>query len=629
MGILSGLIRFIRIGPPPVRPKQPAPPSQPQQQRPQSTVAQDTRPAARKSPHNPLVDLPLDEFLRFERDVAWKRLLANVNPEGTSKGCVVASPSKALPDYWYEWTRDSAVVERTIVHRFIRERRAEDWTRLTEYIEASRIMQHKQTVLGGFEDGGLGEVKYHVDHEPFTGPWGRPQADGPGSRIVTLATLAIHLLEQGKQEEVEFVKRALYPGRPEEGIEWTGVVKGDLEYVATHWKIKGFDLWEEVSGRHFYTLLTLRTSLLLGARLATLLSDPTSAARYISSADEITPFLARFWDAERSVIVVTVDHGKELGAVGAYAGTADGADVGKQMKKESHAPEEEEEADANDYDETHGKVSGLDTAAVLAVLHAGRDTSWSRLSTPGCVDASAVFENGEKVLATLARIVEAFRGLYPLNEGRKKGEAVALGRYPEDKYDGVGLSIAHPWYLCTAAAAEFLYILVEDLAALSTSSTSSSSSASFLHLSPLLHSSLNSLIPSLTTHLPPPGSSLPSSHPSFPLLIRSLYTLADSFLSIVQTYVDHSGSLSEQFERTGIPRRSEWHENGQLEDSKRDPETGEEVEAIGRGARDLTWSYAAFVTAVEERDVARTALERVLGARFEAEEGALKGKGRE
>uniref|UniRef100_A0A0K3CET8 glucan 1,4-alpha-glucosidase n=1 Tax=Rhodotorula toruloides TaxID=5286 RepID=A0A0K3CET8_RHOTO len=584
MGILSGLIRFIRIGPPPIRPSQPAQSQQQQQQRPQSTAARDTRPAARKSPHNPLVDLPLDEFLRFERDVAWKRLLVNVNPEGTSKGCVVASPSKALPDYWYEWTRDSAVVERTIVHRFIRERRAEDWTRLTEYIEASRIMQHKQTVIGGFEDGGLGEVKYHVDHEPFTGSWGRPQADGPGSRIVTLATLAIHLLEQGKLEEVEFVKRALYPGRPEEGIEWTGVVKGDLEYVATNWKIKGFDLWEEVSGRHFYTLLTLRTSLLLGARLAALLSDPTSAARYVSAADEITPFLARFWDAERGVIVVTVDHGKELGAVGAYAGTADGADVGKQVKKESHADEEEEEG-AENYDETHGKISGLDTAAVLAVLHAGRATSWARLSTSGCVDPSTVFENGEKVLATLAKIVEAFRGLYPLNEGRKKGEAVALGRYPEDKYDGVGLSIAHPWYLCTAAAAEFLYLLVEDLAALSTSSTSSSSSASFLHLSPLLHSSLTSLIPSLTTHLPLP--------------------------------------------RTGVPRRSEWHENGQLEDSKRDPETGEEVEAIGRGARDLTWSYAAFVTAVEERDVARKALERALGAGVEAEEGALKGKGRE
>lgn len=323
-------------------------------------------------------------------------------------------------------------------------------------------MQHKQTVLGGFEDGGLGEVKYHVDHEPFTGDWGRPQADGPGSRIVTLATLAIHLVEQGKKDEVDFVRKALYPGTPEEGIEHTGVIKGDLDYVATHWHIKGFDrafhallspsrfpltdghawlaVWEEVSGRHFYTLLTLRTSLLLGARLATLLSDTSSAACYIAAADETTPYLARFWDPERGVIVVTVDHGKEAGAVGSYAGTADGEDVGKQVKKDSaqdDGGEEGAEAGETDYDETHGKVSGLDTAAVLAVLHAGRGTSWARLSTPGCVDPSAVFESGEKVLATLARIVEAFAGLYPLNEGRRKGgkvEAVALGRYPEDKY---------------------------------------------------------------------------------------------------------------------------------------------------------------------------------------------------
>lgn len=34
-----------------------------------------------------------------------------------------------------------------------------------------QVMQRKETPLGGFRTGGLGEVKFHVDHEPFTGEW--------------------------------------------------------------------------------------------------------------------------------------------------------------------------------------------------------------------------------------------------------------------------------------------------------------------------------------------------------------------------------------------------------------------------------------------------------------------------
>lgn len=28
-------------------------------------------------------------------------------------------------------------------------------------------MQHKETLVGGYDTGGLGEVKFHVDYEPF------------------------------------------------------------------------------------------------------------------------------------------------------------------------------------------------------------------------------------------------------------------------------------------------------------------------------------------------------------------------------------------------------------------------------------------------------------------------------
>ena len=150
--------------------------------------------------------------------------------------------------YRYQWTRDSAIVMRNVVKRYITSQSPSDETLIREYIEASRIMQHKETVLGGFAEGGLGDVKYYVDeehsdpakkgNEPFMGEWGRCQDDGPGSRIITMSIYAAWCLEKGSEEQKEFVRSVLYPGGEGEN---TGVIKGDLDYVARHWDSPGFD----------------------------------------------------------------------------------------------------------------------------------------------------------------------------------------------------------------------------------------------------------------------------------------------------------------------------------------------------------------------------------------------------
>ncbi|GAA5867108.1 hypothetical protein JCM3774_004397 [Rhodotorula dairenensis] len=678
---MQKVLRFLRVGPKPVRGKQPqeehkagagktapAPATAASAPAPasaasaapakDSTTAGTTTAAAaaatttsdiRKAEPNPLVKLPLEEFIAKQTPFAWERLTANIFPEGTTPGCVVASPSKALPDYWYQWTRDSAVCERVVVERFVDEGRADDWKRLEEYVEASRIMQHKQTVIGGFENGGLGEVKYHVDYEPFTGPWGRPQPDGPGSRIITLATLAIYLLTTGDEHKVAYVKRALYPGTPSKGIEYAGVIKGDLEYVATSWRKYGFDLWEEVSGHHFYTLLTLRTALFLGARLANQLGDASAATRYMAAADEIDPYLRRFWDEERAVMKVTIEFGKEPEA-GAHSGTSDGSDsvVAQQQQQQQQQQEEEEEAEAKvaemadetradaewhklekvvKADETHGKTSGLDIAVVLAVLHAGRGTPWARLTTSVDAVAEPPFESATKVLSTLVALMDQFSVRYPLNAGRRaNGQAVALGRYDEDVYDGVHMSVAHPWYLCTLGAAEFLFLLVSDLTAMARSPTGTT----MLPLTPLLHSTLTRLVPNLEPRLPPVDSTLSASDAAFGALVRALLALADSFIAVVQEFVGQGGHLSEQFERDGVPRGSADHAGGQIEDSKRDYSHGkdgtEHVEAIGRGARDLSWSYAAWITCLDERQRAVVGAERAGFATRPVQQGTQAGQ---
>lgn len=100
-------------------------------------------------------------------------------------------------------------------------------------------MQHLETPSGGYRTRGLGEVKYHVDYTPFTGEWGRPQPDGPASRIITLAHFALYQWEIGNEEEKKFVREKLYDGLGR--AETESVIKADLEYVAHNWKMAGYD----------------------------------------------------------------------------------------------------------------------------------------------------------------------------------------------------------------------------------------------------------------------------------------------------------------------------------------------------------------------------------------------------
>jgi glucoamylase len=63
-------------------------------------------------------------------------------------------------------------------------------------------------------------------------------------------------------------------------------------------------------------------------------------------------------------------------------------------------------------------------------------------------------------------------------------------------------------------------------------------------------------------------------------VIERLRTTGDDFLEVVKSHVDVEGSMSEQFDR---------------------------VTGYMRGARDLTWSYGAFLGAVRARKMARDA----------------------
>ncbi|RKP27236.1 Six-hairpin glycosidase-like protein, partial [Syncephalis pseudoplumigaleata] len=242
----------------------------------------------------------------------------------------------------------------------------------------------------------VGEPKFNMDGTAFTAPWGRPQNDGPAIRAFALAAYLGHLRRQDPNARVDH----LY--NPD--LRVPSPIKTDLEYVSHRWRDSSFEIWEEVRGHHFYTRLVQHKSMRDGAKLAAQMNDPGAAAWYARQADAIEATLGDFWDPARNYIMTTL--GRDGGL--AY------------------------------------KMSNIDNQVILAALHAGDESTG--LFAPW----------DDRVLATAKTIIDAFRPLYRINTGNPQ-LAPAIGRYPEDCYDGVGITSGNPWMLNTAAHAELLY----------------------------------------------------------------------------------------------------------------------------------------------------------------------------
>ncbi|KAJ2330787.1 hypothetical protein GGH92_009434, partial [Coemansia sp. RSA 2673] len=97
-------------------------------------------------------------------------------------------------------------------------------------------------------------------------------------------------------------------------------------------------------------------------------------------------------------------------------------------------------------------TSNLDTQVLLASLH---------YSTNGLYSVGS-----SEMASTVLAILRRFEHMYDINQvaytdinGISVPIGVAVGRYPEDVYNGVGTSLGNPWSLVTSALAEYHYRL--------------------------------------------------------------------------------------------------------------------------------------------------------------------------
>ena len=491
-----------------------------------------------------------EAWLQEEEKIALDRILRNVAPGGSNApdatpGTIIASPSREYPNYYYQCSetiplaffhlakltqrlgiRDAAITASSLVslytanpHSYLSSKVLSPI--LESYAYLSHTLQHTPNPSGNFADlSGLGEPKFHVSGTAFIDPWGRPQRDGPALRALTLMTYlraynashpTLWVREGGRKNPFADLYDASMPPN--------SIIKADLEYVARYWRDPGFDLWEEVSGLHFFTALVQHRALREGAELAAAFGDWGARKWYAMQADLLRDeLLPRFWSAERGHLIASLDK-----------------------------PER----------------SGLDCGVLLGAIHG---------TAIGDEDARYA-PYSDEVLVSLLELVRDQRKRFPINAGplslaAEAGEfdelaGVGIGRYPEDAYDGYGFASqgGNPWFLCTASASETLYRTGAHI-----------TSTRFLNVSSTSLPFWNALLPSF--HLDA-GTVYEPGDAVYHKALKRLKSTGDSFLAVVRKHADGEGALSEQFDRL----------------------TGYE-----RGARDLTWSYGAFLQAVKARN---------------------------
>jgi len=333
------------------------------------------------------------------------------------KGAIVASPVLAdwnpEPDYFFHWFRDSAVVIDALRLLFeAGELGAQALTHLGDFVRFSLGLQAldgrkviattawRENVIADFikflrRDDELGavhgdaivaETRVNPDGTLDISSWTRPQHDGAPLRALSVLRWArAHTLDAELQPLV------------------SRLVRSDLAFTFAHWREPSFDIWEEDSGQHYYTLCVSAAALREGAAWLEAAGDGELARTYRGEAQVIRRTLDGFWLADerhyRSRILAS----------------------GLRSAKE------------------------LDIAVILAAIHA--------LSNDLAAGDSAHTVHDPRMQATLKRLEELFDSVYAINQDRPAHRGPAMGRYKGDVYFCGGA-----YYFSTLGAAEFCFL---------------------------------------------------------------------------------------------------------------------------------------------------------------------------
>lgn len=179
------------------------------------------------------------------------------------------------------------------------------------------------------------------------------------------------------------------------------LLRVDLAFIAARWRQPSFDIWEDELGHDYFTLRVSAAALRLGADWLREAGDVEGATSLREAARDLLDWLDRFW----------------LPDAGYYRSRIMPPGVSSTRM--------------------------LDTSVILSVLHS-RDGS----------DVHSAHD--PRMHATLDRLEELFDRLLPINHGRPRERAPAIGRFADDTYYSGGA-----WYALTLGAAELCFLAAD------------------------------------------------------------------------------------------------------------------------------------------------------------------------
>lgn len=112
----------------------------------------------------------VSSWISGQENISRFAMLRNINPPGAAPGFIAASLSTSGPDYYYSWTRDSALVSHVIANDYNTTHAGNNTILniLKNYVTFSVNSQTTSTACNC-----LGEPKFNPDGSSYTGAWGR------------------------------------------------------------------------------------------------------------------------------------------------------------------------------------------------------------------------------------------------------------------------------------------------------------------------------------------------------------------------------------------------------------------------------------------------------------------------
>ena len=330
-------------------------------------------------------------------------------------GAIVASPVLGAydpdPDYFFHWFRDSAVVIDALRLLYVDRRVGDealqhlrDFTRFSLALNrldgraavavpdrrarvAPDLLQYLREdpeLANVYGDAVAAEARVNPDGTLDVLRWARPQHDGPAMRALALLRWAA-----GGQLDAPLL------------AEVSALIRFDLDFTLRHWREPSYDIWEEESGHHYYTLRVSAAALAEGAAWLQGLGETAQAQRCREASKAVLSLLNGYW--------------------------IDDPDATRGYYRSRRLPDDRPSPKA------------LDIAVILSAIH-----SLGIGVAHGPAD--------RRMQATLARLDALFDTAYPINRNRAAGLGPAMGRYAGDVYYSGGA-----YYFSTLGAAEFCF----------------------------------------------------------------------------------------------------------------------------------------------------------------------------